>query len=236
MKAQPVKEIKKKLWLIFKASPAEKRHALVGPPAIWQLERDFQIRFLLSVGLQPNHYLLDVGCGTLRGGVPLIAYLENKHYYGVDIRKNVLKEAAQELKEHNLTQKKPILIWTSNIRTLKIPLKFDTIWMFDLLYILTDEKLSDVLEFVRKHLKSNGAAYGNAMIGERIDKRWKYGFPLIQRETSSYTVAAKAKGLIAHDMGTIESLGLGTGQIKHDKKHMLRFTASETKPVLPSEN
>ena len=54
----------------------EKRASLVGPPKLWQSKRDCQIKFLLEHGLKQDHYLLDLGCGVLRGGIPIINYLE----------------------------------------------------------------------------------------------------------------------------------------------------------------
>ena len=65
-------------------NPSE-RHSLVGPAHLWEIKRAFQIQFLQSVGLTPDQYLLDMGCGTLRGGIPIIKYLEPGHYYGIRI-------------------------------------------------------------------------------------------------------------------------------------------------------
>ena len=221
---QTVKRVHRKLWLTFRASPAERRHALVGPAHIWQMEREFQIRFLKSVGLRPEHFLLDLGCGTLRGGIPIIKHLKPGHYYGVDVRQDVLSEATKEVAENQLARKQPILFLTDDVRSLSIDMRFDVIWAFDILYILSDDKLADCLSFASTHLKKTGVLYGNAMIGKREDGWWDHGFPLIRREMSSYSLAAQLSGLIAEDMGTIESLGFGTGQKKHDEKWMLRFS------------
>ncbi|MGA0545430.1 class I SAM-dependent methyltransferase [Brevundimonas sp. VNH65] len=49
--------------------------------AIGPLQRDF----LIAQGLAPHHAMIDIGCGALRGGVPLTAYLDPGNYYGVDI-------------------------------------------------------------------------------------------------------------------------------------------------------
>src|SRR5215475_8544809 len=100
----PLRTLRKrfKWWL---ASPAERRHSLVGPMRGWQKKRDFQIFFLKQMGLQPAHYLLDIGCGTLRGGIPLIDYLDPGHYFGVEVRPLVLEEAAKELGEAGLEHK-----------------------------------------------------------------------------------------------------------------------------------
>ena len=100
-----IKSLKMWLKLLF-ASSSEKRHSLVGPPYLWKMKRDFQIQFLKTMGLKPEHYLLDIGCGTLRGGIPLIKYLQDGHYFGVEVRKEVLDEGRKELREASLEEKK----------------------------------------------------------------------------------------------------------------------------------
>lgn len=58
-------------------SRKERRHALVGPARLWKMKREFQIRFLRDMALKPEHYVFDIGCGTLRGGLPIIQYLDS---------------------------------------------------------------------------------------------------------------------------------------------------------------
>lgn len=99
-----IKRLGKRLRLLF-ATSSEKRHSLVGPPHLWKMKRDFQIQFLKHVGLQPEHYLLDIGCGTLRGGIPIIEYLEEQHYHGVEVRDSVLEAGRRELQEADLKAK-----------------------------------------------------------------------------------------------------------------------------------
>jgi len=51
----------------------------------WDELGSLQFEFLKSRGLKPDHYLLDVGCGSMRGGVHYINFLEPFHYFGTDI-------------------------------------------------------------------------------------------------------------------------------------------------------
>jgi hypothetical protein len=65
------------------ADVAAGRHReLVG--GRWEEIGSLQLEFLRNEGLRPDHRLLDVGCGCLRGGVRLAAYLAPRHYYGID--------------------------------------------------------------------------------------------------------------------------------------------------------
>jgi cyclopropane fatty-acyl-phospholipid synthase-like methyltransferase len=104
---------------------ASSRHGLVGTADLWEAKRRFQMNFLQEVGLKPNHKLLDFGCGTLRGGLPLIEYLEPGNYYGLDVRLETLKEACNELEEYGLEQKMPTLLHCHNLSSLTFIGGFD---------------------------------------------------------------------------------------------------------------
>ncbi len=52
--------------------------------ADWDAAGQLQLDHLVAAGLRPEHRVLDVGCGMLRAGVKLAAYLEPKHYFGID--------------------------------------------------------------------------------------------------------------------------------------------------------
>jgi len=54
---------------------AYKAH-LGGGAEAWDRRGEFQLHFLQQAGLQPQHRLLDIGCGPLRAGQFFIRYLE----------------------------------------------------------------------------------------------------------------------------------------------------------------
>lgn len=57
----------------------------------WDEIGRLQFEYLKSKGLKPKHRLLDVGCGSLRGGVHFVPYLKAKHYYGFDLNMSLIK-------------------------------------------------------------------------------------------------------------------------------------------------
>src|SRR5476649_335832 len=57
----------------------------------WEEIGPAQLSFLKKMGLRPSDFLLDIGCGCLRGGVHLIPYLDPGHYFGTDINAALLE-------------------------------------------------------------------------------------------------------------------------------------------------
>lgn len=51
---------------------------------LWEEVGALQFAFLIAEGLRPEHCLLDIGCGALRGGVRFIPYLAPGNYLGLD--------------------------------------------------------------------------------------------------------------------------------------------------------
>jgi SAM-dependent methyltransferase len=63
---------------------------------LWDEMGRHQFQFLISNGLQPRHYLCDIGCGSLRGGVHFIEYLDPGHYLGIDKEPVLIEKGIEE--------------------------------------------------------------------------------------------------------------------------------------------
>jgi len=203
----------------------ERRHALVGPADLWKMKRDFQIKFLSDMGLKPEHYLFEIGCGTLRGGVPLIQYLEDGNYFGAEVRKIALDEGRKELREAGLAGKNPTLVLSPDISQLIVDQKFDYIWAFSVLIHMNDKILNDTLAFVSKHLSAEGVFYANVNIGDRKEMNWQ-GFPVVARAFDFYSQACAANGLAVSDLGPLKDLGHIANVESQDNQRMLRMSRS----------
>jgi cyclopropane fatty-acyl-phospholipid synthase-like methyltransferase len=185
------------------------------------MKRRFQFEFLTARGLQPEHRLLDIGCGTLRGGLPLIEYLQAEHYVGIEARAPVLEEARQELDEAGLTHKRPLLMCASDPSQIELTARFDFIWAFSVLFHLRDEFVDGYLGLISSALAEGGAFYANVMLGDRPAAEWQ-GFPVLSRPRESYERWATSHELIVDDVGTLETLGHRMG--RGDRGMMLRFS------------
>lgn len=67
---------------------AQEHRAYVG--GRWEEIGKLQLDFLVSQGLKPGLRLLDVGCGSLRGGVKFANYLDPGNYYGIDLNPHAI--------------------------------------------------------------------------------------------------------------------------------------------------
>lgn len=216
-----VRQVKRRLKS-FLYTPTERRHSLVGPARLWEMKREFQIKFLKQVGLKPEHRLLDIGCGTLRGGIPIIEYLENGRYSGIEYREEVLDEGRKELRESGLAHKQPSLIAAKDISELNLGKKFDYIWAFSVLIHMKDNILYDTLKVIRQHLADTGYFYANVNIGDHPGGEWQ-GFPVVWRKLNFYEDACSNAGLKIEDIGPIKNFGHISRDAAQDKQRMLKI-------------
>jgi Methyltransferase domain len=77
---------------------------------LWSEIGQLQLQFLQQNGLLPDHKLLDVGCGALRCGIPIIEYLDPGNYYGLDLNASLIEAGRRELEQKGLTSKQPHLL------------------------------------------------------------------------------------------------------------------------------
>lgn len=87
--------------------PRDHRRA-VGPPALYDLVSHMQFNLLTLLGLREEHTLLDIGCGSLRGGRLFIVYLRSGHYFGLEPDAQLIQEGIEkELGPGLIELKKP---------------------------------------------------------------------------------------------------------------------------------
>ena len=94
----------------------------------WKALGRYQAAYLRTHGLARHHQLLDIGCGNLRGGRHLIAYLEPGCYVGVDISEKILSAARTVIEKDSLQAKRPRLLLICDNRFALLPDKsFDVV-------------------------------------------------------------------------------------------------------------
>lgn len=213
-------------WWWWSASPEERRHSKVGPAHLWKMKRAFQIDFLKRMGLGPEHHLLDIGCGTLRGGLPLVDYLERGHYVGIDIRRGNIAEARKEVAQAGLEGKEPTLRVVEDLSALDLGRTFDFVWAFSVLVHMNDEVLDACFAAASRHLAPGGRFFGNVRTGE-LPEESRTGYVVVTRDLGFYRETASRHGMSLRELGTLESLGHVSGDPTHDLHVMLEMRAAQ---------
>jgi hypothetical protein len=171
-----------------------------------------------------HHRFLDIGCGTLRGGIPIIEYLEPGHYTGLEVRPHVLEEARKELALHPAAAAKcPNLVLSEGFPALPDLGPIDQAWGFSVLIHMADPIARDCFAYAGRVLSQRGVFHANVHIGPTGDAQGGAGFPVVSRPESFYQGLAEAAGLQVEDLGTLASLGHSFG-LRGDSYHMLRVT------------
>lgn len=202
-----------------------RRHALedcMGFHGQWDEHRRFQLAFLKEQGLVPTNTLLEVGCGPLTGGMPIIDFLQPRNYVGIDIRSSALDLAWSEVALAGLSAKNPRLICSSSFGSAELgAMEFDFVLSFSVLYHLSDDILQAYFSAVARHLKPDGRCF--AQINTTVDNSTWLQFPFLRRTAGEYTEAAGRAGLHTEPLGTIESLGFRLPGEERTNE-MLKFT------------
>ncbi len=73
---------------------------------MWEEIGKLQFDFLLSRGLRPDSYLLDIACGALRLGVRAIPYLDRGHYLGIEKERGLVEAGLEKELDPELRREK----------------------------------------------------------------------------------------------------------------------------------
>jgi SAM-dependent methyltransferase len=109
---------------VFRSKLNPNRHRWVTGGS-WEEIGNLQLEFLTDQGMKPNHTLLDVGCGGLRGGVHFVKYLDAGHYFGMDKNNDHLKGGHRELQLEGLVDKRAVLLQDDYFRFSRFGTTFD---------------------------------------------------------------------------------------------------------------
>jgi 2-polyprenyl-3-methyl-5-hydroxy-6-metoxy-1,4-benzoquinol methylase len=90
-----------------------------------QPEQGWQLETLKQHGLMPRHHFLDVGCGIMRLGMPLISYLDDDRYCGIDALDKYVRLSKVYMREVSPTNKKFSLMANHNFEFEQFGRKFD---------------------------------------------------------------------------------------------------------------
>jgi SAM-dependent methyltransferase len=106
---------------------------LGGGAAHFAQRGEFQLALLRHFGLARESRLLDVGCGPLRGGLPLIRFLAPGHYRGVDANASLIEAAHHELDTAGFGDVRPRVTLLVDFALATLGERFDFVLLFSVL-------------------------------------------------------------------------------------------------------
>ena len=165
---------------VMDARAIENPQAAVG--GLWDEMGQLQVHVLKELGLVPSHELLDIGCGSLRGGIPLIDYLSPGKYWGTDISPELLKAGIAQLEKSGLVDKNPTLRIAIDFSLKEVgDRKFDFIQAFGVFTDVPRGFVEECLESVSNVLSPEGifiATFGAAEKYSEDHRHLRFRYPL----------------------------------------------------------
>lgn len=177
---------------------AQDYRAHVGDPSEFDRRGAVQFCVMTMMGLREHHYLLDIGCGSLRGGRLFIPYLLRGHYFGVEREDWIVKQGIKnQLGNTILMVKNPTFSYRDvGAEDLVLDLReggFDYVLAQALFCHLTLAEIRRCIEQASLVLKAHGQFVASFHEGETDDPRTELTYP----EVALYTIESIRRW--AHD-------------------------------------
>lgn len=148
------------LDLMGQAVDAGRHREVVG--GLWDTLGPMQLELLVNHGLKTSHKLLDIGCGSLRGGTHFIRFLDPAHYFGMDLNQTLLDAGyAKELVPLGLQDRLPPtnLIADGHFDFSRFGMQFDRAIAFSLFTHLPMDTIRVCLERLATVMVPGGVFY-----------------------------------------------------------------------------
>lgn len=145
---------------------------------MWEKIGRLQLDFLLSKGLKPSNYLLDIACGSLRLGVKVIPYLEAGHYLGIEKEAGLVSAGLRkELPETVWKEKQPNIVISSSFEFEKLNQKASFAIAQSLFSHLPVDLIDSCFKKLNPVMTDDGVFYATFNLAKRQQRQtWKeYG-------------------------------------------------------------
>jgi SAM-dependent methyltransferase len=161
--------------------------AYVGPPSKYNLVAANQFNLLTLLGLRGRHKLLDIGCGSLRGGRLFIPYLDKNRYFGTEpntwlVNKGIEKELGKDM----LKLKKPRFDHNGEFKLSVFNTKFDFLLAQSIFSHASRTQIKNCLKEARQVMKNNSIFAATFLVGSSNHKGSKWTYPSCVTYTPRY--------------------------------------------------
>lgn len=131
---------------------------------MWDEIGQLQFEFMVRRGLRPEHRLLDLGCGSFRGGVRFVPYLEPRNYFGIDISRDLMDAGyANEIVPAGLADRFPPTNYfaSADFDAASFGVSFDRVLALSVFTHLTFNHIRVCLERLAPCVKQGGEFYAS---------------------------------------------------------------------------
>jgi len=154
-----------------------------------EVSGQLQFELLRREGCRTESKVLEIGCGCLHAGIPLIQYLEKGNYVGVDPNKWLWQKAMKNRQVRQLiAEKQARFLSVDDFDASELSIKFDLVFAHSVLSHCAHWQLEQFLRNTGKILApggrilasirlAEGNAYGSSGASDRedsMDDQWQY--------------------------------------------------------------
>lgn len=172
--------------------------AFVGSPEDYDVFSAMQFNLLTSLGLREHHFLLDIGCGSLRAGKLFIPYLLPGHYFSIEPERWLIEEGIRnEIGKDMINLKAPVFSNDSNFTCTVFNQKFDFIVAQSIFTHASQAQISRCISQVKECMKPTSIFAANFWKGHTnyTGNEWDYS-TCITYTLERIIEFANAQGLI----------------------------------------
>jgi SAM-dependent methyltransferase len=171
--------------------------AWVGPPENYDILSAVQFSLLVELGLRESHYLLDIGCGSLRAGRLFIPFLLPGRYHGLEPERWAIDAGIEsELGRDILRVKRPSFRHNSDFRLGVFDRSFDYLLAQSVFTHAAGWQICRCLEEAARVLAPGGYFAATFLAGEADHQGGAWVYPDVTYFTSEFMQqAAEDAGL-----------------------------------------
>jgi len=144
----------------------------------WGLIGAHQLSLLVLMGMRDHHTLLDIGCGSFRGGRFLMMYLERGHYFGIEPEAWLVDAGIKfEVTQGLLDLKEPCIYLNADADFSWFKLEFDYLLAHSILFHADLNWIRKCFQEVKKVMKPDGMFLANVKFSSADDVGVEWNYP-----------------------------------------------------------
>lgn len=171
--------------------------SFVGPAKNYDILGALQFNLLVNLGLRERNFLLDIGCGSLRGGRLFIIYLLNGRYFGIEPESWLIREGIEkEIGSDAIRIKQPVFSHTSDFDLTTFSKTFDFLLAQAIFTHASQRQIQKCLSEARRVMNPDAIFAATIMEGKDI------------YEGSEWTYPSMATYPLSHFLKLVDASGL----------------------------